>query len=303
MRENRELLVLFSAGTGPYQLLTVTLAVAIAAMALSLTISGVIDPSTRFAERSILFNAEFRALRNGINTGQFYRFPNRVAFAPARAKNAGHQRTSSLFVYEQMKPEGFRVVTADHALLEGPDEDGSLQLKLGGLTSHTFKSVHEPGGQVTKDVSQSTLAAGNLTQKMGEDELLSLQPRGSLAEEMSVFDQLAGGSDLKARHREDMRLLGERFARGLLCLLAPLLALSAICFTTRVSNYFVLPLACMALMTLNLASGWMIKAIVPLTPLWALSIPAGVSAILAAVLLCHIISTQGRLAHPQLARP
>ena len=92
MRENRELLVLFAAGTGPYQLMALILAIAVAAQIASLTVSGVIDPASRYAQRVILFNAEFRALKNGINTGQFYKFPNRVAFAPATDRGRPQRR-------------------------------------------------------------------------------------------------------------------------------------------------------------------------------------------------------------------
>src|ERR1700675_658040 len=58
MRENRELLVLSTAGTGPYQLTGFTLAVASAALLASLVVSGVIDPMSRYVQRVILFDAE-----------------------------------------------------------------------------------------------------------------------------------------------------------------------------------------------------------------------------------------------------
>jgi lipopolysaccharide export LptBFGC system permease protein LptF len=316
MRENRELLVLFAAGTGPYQLMAVVMAIAVAGQLLSLTMSGVIDPSTRYAEREILFNASFRALRNGINTGQFYKFPNRVAYAPARTRTDGAvaDQTRGLMVYESLKPGTFRVITADRALLDGPDAFGRVSLKLGSLTAHTFVTIVQPAGGAPAPaqsgskgqmaISETMLSANDLTQQMSVGELLTLDPRGSNIEEMTIFDQLRAKSDATSlRHRQDMRLLGERFARSLLCLLAPLIALAAICFTSRATNYFVLPVACMGLMGLNMTSGWLIRAIVPVDPLGALSIPTAVTAVLLALLLAEIIHAQGRLAHPQLARP
>ena len=316
MRENRELLVLFAAGTGPYQLMAVIMAIAVAGQVLSLTMSGVIDPATRYAEREILFNASFRALRNGINTGQFYKFPNRVAYAPARTRTDGTaaDQTRGLTVYERVKPGTFRVITAARALLDGPDASGSVLLKLGSLTAHTFTTNPPPAGSAPAPaqsgpeeqtvISQTMLSASDLTQQMSVGELLTLEPRGSNIEELTIFQHLRAKSDAASRrYRQDMRLLGERFARSLLCLLAPLIALAAICFTTRATNYFVLPIACMGLMGLNMTSGWLIKAIVPVDPLGALSIPAAVTALLAVLLLFEIIRAQGRLAHPQLARP
>jgi len=309
MRESRELLVLFAAGSGPFQLLAVVILIAFAGQLTSLVMSGVVDPATRFAERRILFDAEFRALRSGINTGEFYKFPNRVAFAPARIKHAGADPTRSLFVYEQMSPTKFRVLTADRALLDGPNESGLIRVKLGGFTSHTFSSEQTPAPPPSQNPqgqskSRVVMSATDVTQQMAANELLTLLPRGSELEELTIMEELQShpGAVTK-RHRQDMRLLGERFARSLLCLLAPLMALAAICLTFRGTDYLVLPLACLALMLLNVTSGWLIKTIAPVDQLVALGAPAALCAALAALLLAIVIRRQGRLAQPQLARP
>ncbi|GAA0546006.1 lipopolysaccharide export LptBFGC system permease protein LptF [Rhizomicrobium palustre] len=310
LRENRELLVLVAAGTGPFHIVNLVLMVAVLALIGSITVSGVLDPAARFAERQLLFNAEFRALRTGINTGQFYEFPGRVAFAPAHraAKNAGPNayQTRGLFVYEDIAPGKFRVVTADHARLEGPDAQGSIVLKLGGFTSQSFAAA-TPGENANAEggkTSHMGLLSGDVTQAMMADQLLTFEPRGSHAEEMSIFDQFAQGQYVdNARHREDMRLLGERLSRSFLCLLAPFIALACVCMTNRKTNYFALPLACMALMSLNVTSVWLVKVIVPLDPWGALRTPAIVTAVLAALLLAEIYREQAKLAQPQLARP
>jgi len=325
MRENRELLVLFSAGTGPYQLTVLILAIAVAAQIASLTISGVIDPASRFAQREILFNAEFRALRSGINTGQFYRFPKRVAFAPVAApagrQPAASNQTKKLFVYEQTKPGTFRVITAERARLDGPDQSGAILLKLHSFTSRTFSDTapsaaaaplpaqsdakpctdcsREPNG-----ISRMTVSAHDITQEMTLNELLTFLPRGSKPEELTIFEQIgAKAGSASASHMEEMRLLGERFARSLLCLLAPLIAFAAICLTSRATDYIVLPLACMALMSLNVASAWLIRTLAPADPLGALGVPSALTAAFAIFLLAVIIRKQGELVRPQLARP
>lgn len=311
LRENRELLVLVAAGTGPGQLITLVMTIAVVAQLVSLTVSGVLDPSSRYEQRVILFNAQVRALQTGINTGQFYEFPNRVAYAPAENGREGRaHQTRGLFIHEQLRPDSFRVVTADHARLDGPDRYGRIVLKMGGLTSHTFSHLKPEQDKVCTDcrqegaVSGVALAASNVTQAMTIDQLLTFMPRGSESEEMTVFEQFAGDTAPSAkRHREDMRLLGERLSRSFLCLLAPLIALASVCLTTRASNYFVLPLACMGLMSLNVTSEWLIRVIVPLDPIGALRVPAIVTVIMAALLLAEIIREQGKLALPQLARP
>lgn len=313
LRENRELLVLVAAGTGPGQLITLVMTIAVAALLVSLTVSGVLDPASRYEQRVILFNSQVRALQTGINTGQFYNFPNRVAYAPAENSREGRaHQTRGLFIYEQLKPDSFRVVTADHAKLDGPDQYGRIVLRMSGLTSHTFSHLkpEQTGDKVCSDCGQEgavsgvALSASDVTQAMTIDQLLTFMPRGSESEEMTVFEQFVGGeAPSTKRHREDMRLLGERLSRSFLCLLAPLIALASVCVTTRFSNYFVLPLACMGLMSLNVTSEWLIRVIVPLDPIGALRVPAIVTTVMAALLLVEIIREQGRLALPQLARP
>lgn len=303
MREDRELLVLFAGGTGPFQLLALVLVIAVGGQILSLTVSGVLDPAARYAQRAILFDAQFKALSTGINTGQFYNFPHRVAYAPAKAKKTGGGATPtrSLFVYEDMGGGKFRVITADHAGLRGPDNKDVVLIELGGFTLYTFSP--DPNGAPGR-ISLASIVASDVAQPMTLDQLLTFERRGTFQEEMNLFDQIASGrGDNSKRHRDDMQLLGERLARSLLCLLAPLMALAAIALTNRLTNYFVLPLTCMALMALNVTSAWMIRAIAPATPFAAFAIPTLLAATFAAALITVVIRKQGKLAQPQLARP
>jgi lipopolysaccharide export system permease protein len=324
MRENRELLVLSTAGTGPYQLTALTLAVASAALLASLVVSGVIDPMSRYVQRVILFDAEFRALRSGISTGQFYYFRDRVAFAPAQSaadrERAGPGQSEKLFVRDQVEPGTFRVMTAERARLEGPDSSGNLLLKLDGFTSYLFSDPQQSASTASAatqidaktcaDCSEqplgglhNPLSASEVTRQMRVDELLPFPPRGDDVSELTIFDQLGAKADPTLPNRqEEMRLLGERFARSLLCLLAPLIALASVCLTSRATNHFVLPLACMALMSLNVTSEWLIRTIAPSGPVRALTVPAAFTAVLIALLLAVISRKQGELIRPQLAR-
>jgi lipopolysaccharide export system permease protein len=324
MRENRELLVLFTAGTGPYRLIALTLAIALAAQIGSLLVSSVVDPASRYVQRVILFDAEFRALRGGISTGQFYYFPNRVAFAPAQSA-AGRDRESSgqsknLFVYEEVEPGTFRVITADRARLDGPDSSGNIVLKLRGLTSRKFSDILPPASpspppaqvdattcadcpEQPENGSPPELRASDVAKKMTIEELLPFPPRGSDAAEMTIFDLLGAKADpTSARGQEEVRLLGGRLARSFLCLLAPLIALASVCLTSRATNYLALPLACMALMSLNVTSEWLIRTIAPSDPLGAVTVSAAPAAVFMALLLAVIVRKQGELVRPQLTR-
>jgi lipopolysaccharide export system permease protein len=171
MRENRELLVLFGSGLGPYQLSALILIVALAGQLVSIIGSGLADPMSRYAQRAVLFSSELRSLRKGVAKNEFYYFPSYVAYAmdhvvggappphanlpgtsvavidasgtqvaPPKKPDRGRDRT--LFVYQQVAPHTSRVVTAAQARLDGPDLSGRIVLNLNDFTSHTFADAH-----------------------------------------------------------------------------------------------------------------------------------------------------------------
>ena len=171
MRENRELLVLFASGLGPDQLGVLILIVALAGQVISTIGSGVADPLSRYAQRSILFSSELRSLKKGVAKNEFYYFPSYVAYAmdhvvdgaaPPRApgdvpvidasgpvpktapsaRDALQGKDRTLFVYQQTGPRTSRVVTAAQARLDGPDRSGKIVLNLNDFTSHTFADAH-----------------------------------------------------------------------------------------------------------------------------------------------------------------
>ena len=315
MREDRELLVFAAAGIGPFRLLALALIIGATALASSLLVSSAIDPISRYAQRVILFDAEFRALKEGINTGQFHYFSDKVAFAPARSATIDRGQSRNLFVYQELNPETFRVITAETVRLDGPYASGMVRLRLDGFSSSVFSTVRSstpvpsqadadaPADSPDADASNGGLSAGDVVQELRIDDLLPFPPRGDDLKEMTLVDQLRGPlPDDPARRRVELRLLGERFARSLLCLLAPLLALVSVSLTTRATHHSILPLACLALMALNVTSAWLIKVIAPSAPFWALSLPVAVSAVFAVPLILWVTRAQGQIIRPQRSR-
>ena len=339
MREGRELLVLFASGLGPYQLGALILAVALVAQIVCITGSGVVDPLSRYAQRSILFSTELRSLKKGIAKDEFYYFPSYVAYATDQAASGGdlpaltaslpggpiiidargapppvNDRT--LFVYQQIAPHASRVVTAAQARLDGPNTAGKVILNLGDFTSHTFADAHPLGGSNVRPprpgqvrcidclddlsgVPRVTMKVRDMSQLMMVDQLLPFGARGSDAAEQTVFEQLVGGNRASGAQ---MRLLAERFARSLLSALAPLIALAALCLTSRLTNWFVLPLACLALMSVDLVCEWLITAVSPLGVAGAIIPPMLLFLGVAALALTIVIRRQRDLVRPQLAR-
>jgi len=295
MRENREMLVLFSSGLGPYQLSALIALVALAGQAVSMLGSGIVDPLSRYTQRSILFSSELQSLKKGVGTNEFYYFPSYVAYAMDHVKDGAPPPRAAgdipvidasgpavrpdrtLFVYQQIAPRTSRVVTAAQARLDGPDRSGRIVLNLNDFTSHTFADANPmttAGGiaqradplkmSEMKNVPRVNMKVRDMSQLMMVDQLLPFGARASIAVEQTLLEQLFVPDDRTAEARAaQMRLLAERFSRSLLAFLAPLVALLGVCFTTRLTNWFALPLSCLALMSVNLAGQWVIANIAP----------------------------------------
>lgn len=301
LRESRELLVLSTAGIGPYRLIGITAVVAVAGLVVSLAVSGVLDPLARYAGRSILFQAELTALRTGSDSGRFHVLQNRVTYSPPETDASGSHR---LFVYDDAAPGTFRVVTADSAMLEGPDAAGMMLLRLGGMTRNVFatdKSIAgEPAACAGCDAA-GALRADSYATRLALSTLLTFAPRGTDAAEQTMFDRPPPGASpqqIMAARRQ----FSERFARSLLCLLAPLAALASVCATVRGTNFIVLPLACLGLMAVNVADQSLITLGAPGGLLALVALPAAAALLLGAVLLLAVLRGYSNLVRPKLAR-
>jgi lipopolysaccharide export LptBFGC system permease protein LptF len=337
MRENRELLALFAAGSGPLHLTVLALVIAVASQVVSLSVSGLLDPASRYAQRVLLLDAEMRALKTGISTGQFYFFPNYVAFAPEQSgleqglfapnesylaaghaivphKRAAKRNNRRLFLYEQAGPTTSRIITADRARLDGPDPAGNVTLHLSGFTQHMFNDREAPesseplkplchGCPDTQDIPQIAMSVGDMTQVMHVSKLLPFPPRGSDPREQTIIEEVlqrpnAGSS----AYQPEMETLGDRMARSLLCLLAPLIALFAVSYTNRFTSYIALPIACLALMAFNIAGEWFVRVLAPTNPAQAVTLPLFVTLGTVAGFAALITVNQSALIRPGFAR-
>jgi len=342
MRENRELLVLFGSGLGPYQLGALVLIVALAGQVISITGSGLADPMSRYAQRSILFSSELRSLKKGVAKNEFYYFPSYVAYAMdhvqggapppaapgevqvidastyARAAPApGGDRT--LFVYQQIGPHTSRIVTAAQARLDGPDLGGRIVLNLSDFTSHTFADAHPLASEDGKPRALSgkcfncpdafsdgppiSMKVRDMSQLMMVDQLLPFTARASNIDEQTIFEQLFV-PDLETgdTRAAQMRLLAERFSRSLLSFLAPLVALLGVSLTNRMTNWLALPLSCLALMSVNLICESVITSVGPLGVAAALLPPLLLYGGVAYAVFTLIVWRHNDFVRPQLAR-
>jgi lipopolysaccharide export LptBFGC system permease protein LptF len=342
MRESRELLVLFASGLGPYQLGTLIVIVALAGQMVGTIGSGLVDPLSRYAQRSILFSSELRSLKKGVAKNEFYYFPSYVAYAmdrvvggaaPPRAPgevpvidartdtkpvpSSGKDRT--LFVYQQIGPHTSRVVTAAQARLDGPDRSGKIVLNLNDFTSHTFADAHpmpsdngagraglvqcRDCSELMKEGPPVSMKVRDMSQLMMVDQLLPFSARSSNIAEQTVFEQLfVPDYETKDARAAQMRLLAERFSRSLLSFLAPLMALLGVALTNRLTNWFALPLSCLALMAVNLLCEWVITSSPPLTVAGALLPPLLLYGGVAYAVFVLVVWRHNDFVRPQLAR-
>jgi len=334
MRENREILVLFASGLGPYQLGVLVLIVALAGQVTSTIGSGFLDPMSRYAQRSILFSSELRSLKKGVAKNEFYYFPSYVAYAMDRveggapppaapgqvpvidasksAKAPGKDRT--LFVYQQLGPHTSRVVTAAQARLDGPDLSGRIVLNLSDFTSHTFVDPHPPEGEshagkcttcpdTLKDSPPISMKVRDMSQLMMVDQLLPFTARAHNTVEQTLFEQLfAPDTATRDARAAQMRLLAERFSRSLLSFLAPLVALLGVAWTNRMTNWFALPLSCLGLMAVNLLCESVITAVAPMSVAGALLPVLLLYGGFAWAIFTLIVWRHAEFVRPQLAR-
>lgn len=342
MRENREMLVLFASGLGPYQLGALVLIVALVGQVVSMTGSGVVDPLSRYAQRSILFSSELRSLKKGVAKNEFYYFPTYIAYAMDRvqggapppaepgqvqvidassnaqpAPKLGKDRT--LFVYQQIGPHTSRIVTAAQARLDGPDLSGRVVLNLSDFTSHTFADAHPLANEDGKppaiakkcldcpdtftDTPPISMKVRDMSQLMMVDQLLPFTARASNIDEQTVFEQMfVPDYETKDSRGAQMRLLAERFSRSLLSFLAPLIALLGVSVTNRMTNWFALPLSCLLLMSVNLLCEFVITSVAPLSVAGALLPPLLLYGGFSYAVFTLIVWRHNDFVRPQLAR-
>jgi ABC-type multidrug transport system permease subunit len=142
-----------------------------------------------------------------------------------------------------------------------------------------------------------------MSQLMMVDQLLPFTARSSNTAEQTVFEQLfVPDNQTPDARAAQMRLLAERFSRSLLSFLAPLVALAGVVFTSRLTNWFALPLACLVLMSMNILCEWIITTVVPLSVFGALAPVLLLYAALAWIAGVLVVWRHNDFVRPQLSR-
>ena len=297
-REDRELLVLSGAGIGSARFVWWAMTIGIAAQLISLIVSGVIQPRVKFAERSLLFAAQYQALRGGIAPGQFYFFGKNTVYA-SRQERKSLDRPLFIFQRNVNDNNSDRVIDADHARLVGPDSDGNLTLRLRDFTTLDY-DYGQGDGRST--VQSGSTRIGQYDQELTLDQLLRFEPRGSKIGEWTSLELVKASLASEKTDVSQVTEIARRLARSLLCLMAPLIAGLALAFTNRATRSFALPAACGVLMCIDLSASALVEnqahagfVVVVLTLL-------AVALVLIGGLMHQLITRQHAIVMPALAR-
>lgn len=313
-REDREFLVLAGMGIGLYQFIGIALGIGATAMLVSMTVSGSIDPLSRFAYRAVLFDAQHQALRGGITPGQFYFFDKYTVFA---GEHTVERPERGVFVHQD-HGENQRVIVAARARLTEPDAEGHMTLRLSDIIAQDFRLNTPASKSSAASAAKSadcdgceepftstpvaSMRIGNFARDFNIDQLVRFEPRGSKAEEWTLPELAGLMTGPKAYADEHVRELGHRFARALLCLLAPLIAGITLAMTTRATQAFVLPAACAAVMCIDLASSRLADVLVGGGAIGMLTALIAAATAIGLLLVRQAGALQNAIIKPALAR-
>lgn len=246
LREDREFLMLSSLGIPPHGLIRLVIRIGVVAQLAALIVGGFIDPLSRYGFRLVMFAAQYNALMGGTITANRL-IETRVGTVSVTPRSDG-EPVPRLFV-RQWNPDGTeRIVVANGTRLVGPDTNGRVALHLYDFAVDDFAAPPAPGTATGNERPRiapiSSLRGRSTEQSLVIDDVVPFDPRGRNTAELTLPELISSASTETAHRLE----LGKRLGRSLLCLLAPLIALIALSFTTRANQAFVLPLACAGLM-------------------------------------------------------
>jgi len=252
-KEAREFVAGAGMGRSPRTLVVLCVVFGLAGFAVSMVLTGFVEPHARYQMGRAFFDLRYEALRNGeIGPGKFYESGDLAVFAAGGRVN---EVADDLFVLQRLENNRSRVIVADRTLSLGAAAGSTLGLVLDRAAVYELSLL--PQGALMEGVPEgfrvdcrdcrslrpasldNLLTLSRVVVELPQFDFPELRPRGERSEERTLFELLQG--DLA--DASNARVLGERLLRGLLCIVAPLLALLAMTVTTGRTMLLVLPAA------------------------------------------------------------
>jgi lipopolysaccharide export LptBFGC system permease protein LptF len=313
-RENREFIALASGGQGTFPLLQYASALALAALLCSLLISGELAPHAKFAFREDIDAVRYQALRAGSTPGQFLYFPNYTIYVWPSDNGTGRP----IFVKQILDENTYRIVNAKKTEVVDMASNGLLVIDMLGVMINDFPDENEHW--IASDAKSNAEArdlicdhcgsqfkafrSDSVVKRLEINNLAQTAPRGDTLDEWTTLELLGWVSAPGDRGLNSAGTVEavRRFARALLCFLAPFLAWLTLSFTTRGSQAFALPLACATVMGADIGFSQLVTRFSASGAAALSSILVAVTFGLLAVLVAQIVARQHLLIFPALGR-
>ncbi|MBU1175976.1 MAG: LptF/LptG family permease [Alphaproteobacteria bacterium] len=243
-REARELMTLAGMGLGVRPLIVFCLGVGAFGLALSLFLSGYVEPLARYAARVTMSNISMEAIRTGaMSAGKFYRFSVYTAFVGSGETDRTAQK---VFLLQDLGEDGYRLIVASRSWRLDEQVASEPSLILSNAVTYRFKIADAAEASRTpaesaalRLASGEAFAAQLIMVRLPHLDLPENAPRLDQIAERTSFELLGGDlSDPDAK-----RAFAERLLQGFLVLAAPILALAAVSLTRAGTFLLALPAA------------------------------------------------------------
>jgi lipopolysaccharide export system permease protein len=280
----------------------------------SMLISGEITPHAKFAFREKLNAVQYEALLAGSSPGQFLYFPDYTIYVWPTDGAAARP----IFVKQTLDDKSYRIINARQSGIIDESTNGYLVIGVRGVTISDFpnesegwtapgpKSVAKTANSFCKDCGSSpfsTAHADSLVKTLEIGNLVPNKPRGISPDEWTTME-LLGWVSAPSGPRPDSAGIEamRRFARGLLSFIAPFLAWLTLTFTTQRSQVYALPLACAAVMVIDIGFSQIVTYLSTSSAVLSLPILLTAAFGLLAALIVQIFARQQLLIFPALGR-
>lgn len=258
-REEQEFKIFAGFGYSPRALTITAVAIGLFGSAVSIALSGFVEPPARFLLRSTLEGVAHQAVREGeLPPGRFYQVGDTTFYAASGRLN---KVAGDVFLYQKRSEDVARVIVASHLLNPKISQQGQFSLLLNNVNIYEF--ADQTGPRAANEPQKTTPDCVDCDSNGLLPPLKHLQvkqfhmelPKANFAltrdlprPEETNFVDLFSMPDWDSGH---VQVFGERLLRAALCLVTPLLALVAVALTFERTLLLSLPAAAAAVLVLS----------------------------------------------------
>ncbi|MBZ0217975.1 MAG: LptF/LptG family permease [Fimbriimonadaceae bacterium] len=294
-KEEQEFTIVAGMGYSARMLVAVGLFLGLSSAAISLGLSGYLEPHARYQMTTAFSSISHRALQDGeMSSGKFYEMGDVTIFA---SRGRLSKMASEVFIHQRLTGDQNRIVIANQTVNLSMTEGAKIGLILDDVAIYEF-ALHRPTPFSSQNSGAKTQACTGCKEEVTISpikqqffnkffaelptvEFPELRARGAIVEEMTIPELFLQNTAQK----DVARMLGERLMRAVLCVLAPFLALLSVALTTNRTLLFSLPAATSLVLAASFFGSHIIKFLAPL----GFVITAGITIVVAAITALIVI--------------